>query len=165
MIFHVNTSNLRRLQVSLLTKETYYVPFGYFIFFPLADIKCSHARLWADSCIWNRNFIVAHFGMNIFRNLLVWSKYKVCLSRVVPSRGSSHTVNIAVFTFGKMIMDDVLDVWDIQSPAPQVCAHHDIRRAIEKFIERTLSVFLVQTTMIGTQGKSLLHEKICGAFY
>ena len=73
-------------------------------------------------------------------------------------------MDIAVFTFGQMVMDDVLDVGDVKAARCQVCGYEDIGRTIAEPIELIFALTLFQSTMETADGKALLLQIVADAF-
>ena len=64
-----------------------------------------------------------------------------------------------------MIMDDIVDVWDVKTTCPQVGAHKDVGTAITKLIEGILTLMLFQSSMEGWSRKAPASQELIGTLH
>ena len=104
-------------------------------------------------------------AFDIFGHVFIGAEDKKRASAGFPSCGASYAVNVSVFAEGKMIVDDIVDVGNIESSRSKVGADEDIRGSITKLVDGVLALFLFETSVEEAYGKALAQQKVCCSFH
>ena len=88
-----------------------------------------------------------------------------CASGGIPAGSTAHAVNVSVFAFGQMVVDNVLNVGDVQSSRSQVCGNEHIGRTVGELVKHVFALALFQPSVKVARGESLVTKIVIDTFH
>lgn len=163
MVFNLDEPYLVGCELSFLSEESHDVSFAYFFFFPGCEMECGHWRSLQEVGF-RVDSEVGRLGC-VFGHLFCGAENDKCFSFGMHAGGASVAVRETFEVDGQVVMYDVFDFGNVESPCGQIGRDADVAAVVAEFAKRPFSVGLFHAAVEGFGDNAPVGEELPYPFH